>query len=233
MASGKPHDIQTVVNLIAPKEVGVTLVPLESLENVESSRFWASLFLSLFGTIFGAELSLLITAHSNTPVLWLLLVFSVIFLILFICFSVRAYRQNKKARQNAIQADSEITPEGKISSKLESTLSEVGLGNAYTGAILAGRAFWESEIFRGDREITEFEMEKRLKESKIGNQLERLQGALARAGVLMPETKEGGEKIYRLHSSFAGIETKTHELLSKVLQESAVEEYGDIKEVSQ
>jgi hypothetical protein len=98
---GQEVSIDTLVSILTPKEIGVSLVPLQQLEETESSYFWTSVFLSFLSTLLGSIISLLATDYSNKPVLILLGIFSLIFGCLTGVFAYNSLNQRKKARDNS------------------------------------------------------------------------------------------------------------------------------------
>jgi uncharacterized protein YpmB len=99
---GKRYDINTIVKLYAPKEVGVTLVPLEKVELAESSWRWAQVFGGIFWTLLGALISLVAVKYENNPVTILLVIFVVIFCAMYAIFSQKGIKELRKAREAAV-----------------------------------------------------------------------------------------------------------------------------------
>jgi hypothetical protein len=99
--------LKTILNILAPKEINVALVPLNQVNDIETSFFWSSIFLSISSTILGAILSLFTTDYNNDPVLYVLLLFFLIFLIFTISFSVKGFKQRMKARKGSLKRSSE------------------------------------------------------------------------------------------------------------------------------
>ena len=69
----KNHEVGTLLRLIAPDSVEVELVPLAAIEKAEFVFFWATIFLTVWGTVLGTWLSLVTVEHDNQPVRNLLL----------------------------------------------------------------------------------------------------------------------------------------------------------------
>jgi hypothetical protein len=109
-------DIQTVVKLLAPRELGVELVPLSQIEQAESSTLWASIFFGVFCSLLGSVISLHTTAFTNTPVLYILWLFLIAFGALTIAFYVKGHKEKQKARRGLLDNQS---PEVEAKSEAE------------------------------------------------------------------------------------------------------------------
>jgi len=99
-------DVRTGVRLYAPKEMGVTLVPLQDVEGAEFALFWSAVFLSFSSTGLGAWLSMLASGYDNKPVVYLIALFTLIFAALAVGFGLYGFKKRKNARALA------QTPEG-------------------------------------------------------------------------------------------------------------------------
>jgi hypothetical protein len=95
-------DVATAVRLLAPREVGITLVPLSEVEEAESFAFWTTIFISVLTTIGGTLLGLLASGYSNAPVLYLLLFFGVVFLLISAAFGLKVRRIRLSARERTL-----------------------------------------------------------------------------------------------------------------------------------
>jgi len=98
MNDKQSFDIKTAVKLLAPSEVGITLVPLTTIENSDHAFFWAAVFLSLSTCLLGSGISLFASEYPHVPLVILLLIFGVLFLVLFGAFSYRGHSVRKEAR---------------------------------------------------------------------------------------------------------------------------------------
>ena len=107
MNTEKTSHVSTLLKLYAPKEVGITLVPLQDVEQAESSAFWSSIFLMILSLILGSLLPLLLTGYENTPVIWILGAAAILFFMLSATFIVMTFIVRKKAREAAIGPEKE------------------------------------------------------------------------------------------------------------------------------
>jgi len=110
------HDIQTIVRLLAPKEVGIVLVPLSSVEETESTFFWTTVFLGIFTAILGAVISLFSSDYNNRAVITLLICFLCIFFGLTVAFAIIGFQKRRLLRERSSQTEeSPIAPKPKLS----------------------------------------------------------------------------------------------------------------------
>lgn len=112
MSKGTKTDIGTIVKLFAPKEVGVTLIPLQDFENIEFLRFWSSIFFGVFTAFLGSVVSLLVTPYDNAPVLYVLGISTILFLLMFSAFSVKSFAASKAAKNRALFSDDDGEEDG-------------------------------------------------------------------------------------------------------------------------
>lgn len=98
----KSFDVQTIVQLYAPKVVGVTLVPIETIDKAEWLLFWASVFLSIFAAFLGALMSLIAIDYENIGVIIVLAICTFLLLVLCSVFAQRGFSERGKARSAAI-----------------------------------------------------------------------------------------------------------------------------------
>ena len=127
MTNKEPEfSLNPIVNILTPKEIRVSLVPLSQIEDIETSFFWSSIFLSIMTSIFGSLLSLWTTDFENTPVKTILLIFLIIFIILTGTFSFNAFIKRKNARKES--SKNTINAKSNGVEKSESFSDAVGLG---------------------------------------------------------------------------------------------------------
>jgi hypothetical protein len=96
--------------LIAPETVDVELVPLASVERAEFLFFWATFFLTAWGTVFGTWLSLVTVDFPNKPVVHLLLAALVFLTVLVISFSSAGFQARSSARKRVSSTTSAAKP---------------------------------------------------------------------------------------------------------------------------
>ena len=104
MASGIPQDIQTLVKLYAPREVGVTLVPYQAVEKAEYLLFWACVFLGILTAFLGSLISLVVINYGNNAVVWLLAIVTFLLFVFFIAFAIRGFRERREVRLAAMSS---------------------------------------------------------------------------------------------------------------------------------
>ena len=107
MSKKQSHPLETAVQIFAPKEVGITLVPLSAIEESDNSFLWASCFLSFSTCGIGSAISLFASEYSHSPFIWLVAIFGVVFLIFSIIFFKRACSIRAKARAEATKDEGE------------------------------------------------------------------------------------------------------------------------------
>jgi len=98
-------DTKTALRLLSSKEAGIALVPMAEMEQPQATLFWAAIFFGIFTAILGSLLSLLTTAYSNTPVIYILGLFLVSYFGFFLVFTVRGFAKKKKIRRQSLEAD--------------------------------------------------------------------------------------------------------------------------------
>lgn len=101
----RQFDTQTALRLLASKEAGIALVPLAEMEQPQATLFWAAIFFGIFTAIFGSLVSLLTTAYSNTPVIYILGLFLVSYFGFFLVFTIRGFSKKKKIRRQSLHTD--------------------------------------------------------------------------------------------------------------------------------
>jgi hypothetical protein len=97
----KNHEVGTLLRLIAPGSVEVELVPLAAIEKAEFLFFWATIFLTVWGTVLGTWLSLVTVEHDNQPVRNLLLAVLFFLSVLVFAFTRSGFRVRSTTRQSA------------------------------------------------------------------------------------------------------------------------------------
>jgi hypothetical protein len=102
MPTPQSSSVSTLLKVYAPKEVGITLVPLQEVEQAEDSAMWSSFFLMILSLLLGTLLPLFLTDYKNTPVMWILGFVSLAFLILSVAFHCRTRSIRKKIRSAAV-----------------------------------------------------------------------------------------------------------------------------------
>ena len=97
--TSQKHDFETLINLLAPKELDIQLIPLEYVEKTEFLFYWCSIFLAITTSLFGSLVSLIAVGYINKPLIILLAVFMIIFLIIFSIFSIKWFKSKKDHRE--------------------------------------------------------------------------------------------------------------------------------------
>jgi hypothetical protein len=97
----KNHEIGTLLRLIAPEAVEVELVPLASIEKAEFLFFWATIFLTVWGTVLGTWLSLITVKYDNPPVVNILLAVLAFLSLLVLVFTWSGFSVRRRTRQSA------------------------------------------------------------------------------------------------------------------------------------
>ncbi len=92
----RQFDTRTALRLLASKEAGIALVPLAEMEQPQATLFWAAIFFGIFTAIGGSLVSLLTTAYSNTPVIYILGLFLASYFGFFLVFTIRGFTKKKK-----------------------------------------------------------------------------------------------------------------------------------------
>ncbi len=101
----RQFDTTTALRLLASKEAGIALVPLAEMEQPQATLFWAAIFFGIFTAIFGSLVSLLTTAYSNTPVIYILGLFLVSYFAFFLVFTIRGFSKKKRIRRQSLVTD--------------------------------------------------------------------------------------------------------------------------------
>jgi hypothetical protein len=122
-ASDTRHEIKTLLRLIAPETVDVELVPLASVEKAEFLFFWATIFLTAWGTVFGTWLSLVVVDFPNKPVANLLLAVLAFLTLLVIAFSRAGFQARSTARKRVSSASSAAKPS--FSERMDRTIKKL------------------------------------------------------------------------------------------------------------
>ena len=104
------HEIKTLLRLIAPDAVDVELVPLSSVEKAEFLFFWTTIFLTVWGTVFGTWLSLVTVDFPNRPVMHILLATLAFLTVLVIAFSIAGFQARSSARKRVSSTASAARP---------------------------------------------------------------------------------------------------------------------------
>ncbi len=101
----RQFDTKTALRLLSSKEAGIALVPMAEMEQPQATLFWAAIFFGIFTAIFGSLVSLLTTAYSNTPVIYILGLFLISYLGFFLVFTIRGFAKKKKIRRQSLDTD--------------------------------------------------------------------------------------------------------------------------------
>jgi hypothetical protein len=104
------HEIKTLLRLIAPDALDVELVPLASVEKAEFLFFWATIFLTTWGTVFGTWLSLVTVDFPNKPVVHILLAALAFLTLLVVAFSKAGFQARSSARKRVSSTTSAARP---------------------------------------------------------------------------------------------------------------------------
>ena len=159
---GKNFDVQTIMKLIVPKEVGVTLVPLDSMEKIESTKFWEQMFFGIFTALLGSFISLVTTDFNNLPVIYLIGIFGVIFFLCFMAFAIQEKREHDKMRSSAVSSGSSSTA---IPDYIESYATHRGGGDSTAGYIGVFYDLVKAKVFGENEELPKSEFEAKFKEA--------------------------------------------------------------------
>jgi len=100
----KMFDTKTALRMLDPKGAGVPLLPLAEFEQHQSTLFWAAIFFGFFTATLGSLTSLLTTAFSNYPVIYLLEIFLASYFIFFVVFALRGFRRWRKLKKKSLGA---------------------------------------------------------------------------------------------------------------------------------
>ena len=100
----REFDTGTAMRLLDPKESGIPLVPLSDVEQHQSTLFWAAIFFGFFTAILGSLVSLVTTAYSNSPVIFLLGLSLISYFIFFAVFAVRGAVRWRKLKVKSFGA---------------------------------------------------------------------------------------------------------------------------------
>ena len=100
----REFDIGTALKLLDPKESGIPLLPLSDVEQHQSTLFWAAIFFGFFTAILGSLVSLITTAYSNSPVIFILGLSLISYFIFFTVFTVRGAVRWRKLKGKSIGA---------------------------------------------------------------------------------------------------------------------------------
>ncbi|UCH61884.1 MAG: hypothetical protein JSU77_08720 [Fidelibacterota bacterium] len=98
----KPFDTKTALRLIDPRGAGIPLLPLAEFEHHQSTLFWTAIFFGFFTATLGSLTSLLTTAFSNYPVIYLLAIFLASYFIFFVVFAARGFRRWRKLKKKSL-----------------------------------------------------------------------------------------------------------------------------------
>jgi hypothetical protein len=101
----RQFDTKTALRLLSSKEAGIALVPMAEMEQPQATLFWAAIFFGIFTAIFGSLVSLLTTAYSNTPVIYILGLFLISYFGFFLVFTIRGFAKKKKIRRQSLDTD--------------------------------------------------------------------------------------------------------------------------------
>lgn len=156
-AGGRSYEVQTAVRLLAPREVRISLVPLEAVERTEWLFFWASAFFGIFTALLGALVSLTATDFPNRPLLFVVAIFTVLFALLFTAFTYRAFAERRQARRAALDTSQLTLGEWK-----EKRIAERGGGDKAVGAILTLKQLLHQAVFHDEDTLFLAEFQQRL-----------------------------------------------------------------------
>jgi hypothetical protein len=119
------HEVSTLLKLIAPEEVEVELIPLSTVEKAEFLFFWATIFLTVWGTVLGTWLSLIVVKYENQPVTYLLLAVLIFMSILVTAFSIIGFKARSSARKAARPSKGPAVP---LPERMDSVIDRILAG---------------------------------------------------------------------------------------------------------
>ncbi|MFC1483779.1 hypothetical protein ACFL6Q_01865 [Candidatus Neomarinimicrobiota bacterium] len=99
-------DSKVAMKLLDPRGGGIPLVPLADVEQHHSTFFWAAVFFGIFAGIVGSLISLLTTAYTNMPVIYILGMFLLSYFVFFVVFTVRGFLKWKSLRAKSLGPES-------------------------------------------------------------------------------------------------------------------------------
>lgn len=100
----KNYDLNSIVDLLIPRENNINLVPLKQIVESDAIFIWATLFWNICAITLGAIIALTLISYENISVMYLLYIFAFTFFILALFFTKNGISSRKAMRNNSQQA---------------------------------------------------------------------------------------------------------------------------------